>query len=238
MTAFPIDRTVCVMLILAATATADGGLFRRRAYYYSPPRQTAVRRPHTPASASNGKTATTEHQVKTRGTATAAKKSTAVVSVPPSVPVLTKQVELDSGLVIVPFAVPVAVPVATVSEPTLLYGYSRYGTDPEAENDSVVGEPADVTDKPAGQNDAVIEAAVAILRRNCARCHSPPDPKGSLAMFDESDRLLERLPRRAIVEEVSAGKMPLGTDGHPAPLSANEIDVLRQWARPPRELRY
>src|SRR5687768_4503798 len=34
--------------------------------------------------------------------------------------------KLDTGLVIVPFAVPVAVPVATVQQPSVLYSYRQY----------------------------------------------------------------------------------------------------------------
>jgi hypothetical protein len=54
-------------------------------------------------------------------------------------------------------------------------------------------------------------------------------------MFDAAG-LLARLPRRQILESVESGRMPLPLES--PRLSPAEIDVLRQWSQPPRELVY
>jgi hypothetical protein len=52
-------------------------------------------------------------------------------------------------------------------------------------------------------------------------------------MFDDAGPLT-RLPRRLILEAVETGRMP-----QEAPrLAPAEIELLRQWAEPPRDLVY
>jgi hypothetical protein len=139
-------------------------------------------------------------------------------------------VKLDTGLVIVPFAVPVAVPVATVRQPSVLYGYRGYAA-PYGAADGRESASASPSRVPAPGE----EEAAGLLTRRCASCHSGPQPQGRLQMFDAAG-LLARLPRRQILESVESGRMPLPLES--PRLSPAEIDVLRQWSQPPRELVY
>jgi hypothetical protein len=133
-------------------------------------------------------------------------------------------VKLDTGLVIVPFAVPVAVPVATVRQPSVLYSYRGYAASASSSNIP----PAEAARSPADVG--------AILARHCAACHSGIAAQGRMQMFDEGGQLLVKLPRRWIVEAVEAGRMPQPAE---APrLTPAELDVLRRWSQPPRELVY
>ena len=152
------------------------------------------------------------------------------VSVPvaTSAVVLRQDVRLDSGLVVVPFAVPVAVPVATISRPTLFYSYRQFAT-PAIQQDQTEVWPGGTRHRPA--NDAV-----RTLSRRCAACHSGPDAKGELEMFDLDGRIIDKLPRQLMLEMIRAGKMPIGKQ--PQLLSEEEIRQIETWATPPRDLRY
>jgi mono/diheme cytochrome c family protein len=134
--------------------------------------------------------------------------------------------KLDTGLVIVPFAVPVAVPVAIVRQPSVLYSYRGYAAAYAAPASNVATAPV----------ATVADDSTAILARRCASCHSGSAAQGQLSLFDDAGRLLAKLPRRRMLEAVEAGRMPQPAE---APrLSPEELDVLRRWAQPPRDLVY
>ena len=209
-----------LMTVLAVTMAAptQAGLFR--------PWRGTLR---AQQAVSIGRPATTQRVSKTATPDT----SRAVVAVAPAVvPVLSSKVRLDSGLVIVPFAVPVAVPVATVAEPALFYSYGsnadwdvRQSTEEASQRAT-----SDVHDNPA------MSPPVTILRRHCAACHSGPDAKGHLAMFDESGRLAEKLPRHVMLEQIELGTMPRPAAA--SRLDEAEVEAIRRWSTPPRDLRW
>jgi mono/diheme cytochrome c family protein len=148
---------------------------------------------------------------------------------------------LDTGLAIVPFAVPVAVPVATVRQPSVLYSFRSYvAAYDTASNQHLSTQHSVLSTQPAAGGSTSVGAAVPdainILTRRCAACHSGASAQGSLRLFGDAGGLLARLPRRRILEAVEAGRMPKPAE---APrLTPTEIEVLRQWAQPPRELEY
>ena len=150
------------------------------------------------------------------------------VSVATSAVVIRQDVRLDSGLVVVPFAVPVAVPVATISRPTLFYSYRQF-VDPAIQQDKTEVWPGGAPHRPT-------DDAVRILSQRCAACHSGPDAKGDLEMFDLDGQIVEKLPRRMMLEMIRAGKMPAGQP--PQLLTEEEIRQIETWATPPRDLRY
>jgi uncharacterized membrane protein len=140
-----------------------------------------------------------------------------------------------SGLVVLPFAVPVAVPVSVVSQPAVLYSYRDYATprsDAPAANAPAPGEASPAT-PPA-------DAAVALLTSRCAKCHTGAAPQGHLQLFDDAGQILPKLPRRAIVEMVSpdvVGRQQM-PPGELPKLTAEERATIAEWAQPPRELAY
>jgi len=159
--------------------------------------------------------------------------------------------QLPSGLTVVPFAVPVAVPVATVSRPTVFYGYEAAR---DASGQQMINDQASTTSdaqaepprarqseirNPKSEIPSPDPPSVSILRLYCARCHSGPSAKGDLAMFDQAGRLAERLPRQGMLAAIRSGKMPpADNSGQRRPLTEAEIETLSRWAIPPRTLRY
>lgn len=133
---------------------------------------------------------------------------------------------------LVPFAVPVAVPVAVVARPTVFYGYTAW---PAAATSAAAPAAARAVDEPS----TLTGEAARILTRYCAGCHTPPTNNDRPALFDRSGQLPDRLPRQAILEAVGGGpgKATMPPEGRPR-LSAEEIETLTRWARPPRELLY
>jgi uncharacterized membrane protein len=136
-------------------------------------------------------------------------------------------------LVVAPFAVPVAVPVAVVQQPTLFYGVSRY-----APPQPVAAESTLVT---ASSDAAALRAQVdAILVRRCAECHRADAPHGDVALFDAAGKPLDKLPRQLLVE--ASAPTAIGSTAMPpagrAKLTADEWSVLRQWARMPKSFAY
>ena len=136
-----------------------------------------------------------------------------------------RSVVKDSAtLAVVPFAVPIAVPVAVVSQPAVFYARrvelvsDRFG--------SAAGISQDAT--------ASLRTAEEVLRTRCASCHTGESAKGELQLFEQEGKLAERLPRRAILEAVVEGRMPKGA----ATLTEEEIELLSEWSKPPRELVY
>lgn len=125
------------------------------------------------------------------------------------------------------FAVPVA-QVVVFAQPTILYSYRASLSSATATTP---------TSAPAVGEALTIEA---LLRQRCASCHQGETPKGGLRFFTADGTLAAKLPRRAILEATSPDehgvtKMP---PGEAAKLNAEEIELLRPWAEPPRELWY
>ncbi|MBX3411584.1 MAG: cytochrome c [Pirellulales bacterium] len=133
-------------------------------------------------------------------------------------------VQVDAGLAVVPFAVPVAVPVAVISQPVVFY----------ARRVELAAEVSPATARERRATPRAPRSAADVLRTHCAACHSGPTAKGELRLFEPEGALVERLPRRAILDAVTEGSMPQGT----STLTEEEIDALREWATPPRELLY
>lgn len=83
-------------------------------------------------------------------------------------------------------------------------------------------------------------SAERILRTNCLKCHQGDAPRGGLQLFAADGSLERLLPRRAILEMAAPDangvvRMP-PVDARK--LSGEELDILQQWAEPPRELKY
>ncbi len=127
------------------------------------------------------------------------------------------------------FAIPVAT-VVVVSPPVLLYSY-RAAAKPAA---------TPTMAQIAGAQLAPTINAEQLLRLHCMKCHQGDAPKSGLPFFDVSGELIIPLPRRAILEAASPNvdgvtHMP---PGEARKLTSAELDVLRAWAEPPRDLRY
>jgi hypothetical protein len=138
----------------------------------------------------------------------------------------TRQLVIDSSAV---FATPVAT-VVVVSPPVLLYSY-RAATKPAAT--------PTITNVPGAQPPLSIDAEQ-LLRVNCMKCHQGDASKSGLPFFDLSGAPITPLPRRAILEAASpvADGATLMPPGETRKLTAEELDILRAWAEPPRDLRY
>jgi hypothetical protein len=145
-----------------------------------------------------------------------------------------------SGLVVVPFAVPVAVPVSVISQPAVFYSYREYAT-PNAGLSDTDTPPTSTSDSATTVPLAPsADRAVALLTSRCAKCHTGVSPPGHLQIFDVAGQIVPKLPRRAILEMVS----PDATGAQRMPpkdlpkLTAEELATLGEWARPPRDLKY
>ncbi len=128
------------------------------------------------------------------------------------------------------FAIPVATVVVAV-QPTLLYSYRAAAMVQATPSPRIV----------AGESiDMAPRTADTILRERCFNCHRGDAPKGGLAFFHKDGGLIEALPRQVMLEMASpnangAAQMPPGEANK---LSADDLEILRQWAEPPRDLRY
>jgi len=165
-------------------------------------------------------------------------------------PAVVAQAVNANALVIVPFAVPVAVPVATLQQPAVLYSYRQHAG-PSVANAVTHAQPAATTDREViaasgPSQDAASTAifapntAVEIMAARCAACHTGDTPQGHLQIFDATGRILPRLPRRAILELASpdeAGQIRM-PPGERTKLTAAERAALAEWARPPSDLAY
>lgn len=139
----------------------------------------------------------------------------------------------ETGLAIVPFAVPVAVPVATVGGPSVFYGVSRYS--PRLESAGYGGAAQGDVEQTDRADEVPREAkheAVGVMVRRCGACHTGAASQGEMRLFEEEGRPVERLPRHRIVDAVERGAMPPGEER----LSEAEREALRDWARLPRDL--
>ena len=137
--------------------------------------------------------------------------------------------------VVAPFAVPVAVPVAVVQQPTLFYGVSRYAPQTGA---------AVTNDTPPTSSivaPSSLRAEVdAILVRRCAECHRTEQPHGDVWLFDIAGKPLEKLPRQWLVDvtaPTAIGPTAMPPAGREK-LTPAEWETLRQWARMPKSFVY
>ncbi len=130
-------------------------------------------------------------------------------------------------LAIVPFAVPVAVPVATISYPSVLYSV----------RESVAFSPVASHERPASLPTVPQPDANTILTRHCAVCHGATNPQGQQTFFQPDGRLLDKLPRHVILEAIS-GNAPQMPPAGRAKLTEAELQIIRTWAALPRNLAY
>jgi mono/diheme cytochrome c family protein len=127
------------------------------------------------------------------------------------------------------FAVPVATVVFAV-QPAVLYSYRA------------VARPAPLTtgDVVTPQESASALSAESILRANCFRCHQGEAPRGGASFFKADGAIESLLPRKAILEMSSPheGKAAAMPPGEARKLNEKELEVLRAWAEPSRDLKY
>lgn len=128
----------------------------------------------------------------------------------------TSAVVAQNGLTIAPFAIPVAVPVATISQPAVFYGYSQYRSAAPAAARPVESPPPN---------------ASAILQQRCAACHAGPNAKAGFSLTMPAQEL-PRDRRLGILDRVTSSdlqrRMPLGEP----PLTQDELRaVLNELVR-------
>ncbi len=87
-----------------------------------------------------------------------------------------KNVVVGAGFTVVPFAVPVAVPVATVQPPTVLYSYTAPHTSYPTQQDE--------TERSLPDAEAL--EATTLINQKCAQCHGGEAPKAGLDLSDPS----------------------------------------------------
>ena len=125
----------------------------------------------------------------------------------------------STGLTIAPFAIPVAVPVATISQPAVFYGYSQYRAAPAA-----------MSAEPLAPPRAEPLTASTVLEQRCAACHSDVGGKGgfSIAAADE----LSRERRVEVLERVTSSDPRRRMPPDRPPLPADELrTLLRELVR-------
>jgi hypothetical protein len=129
----------------------------------------------------------------------------------------------------VAFAVPVTTVVVAV-QPAFVYSY----------REAALTYPTPAMSAPLGVEEREQLNAESILRANCFKCHQGDAPRGGLRLFATDESLERLLPRRAILEMASpdASGVAHMPPGEARKLSDAELDVLRQWAEPPRDLKY
>lgn len=137
------------------------------------------------------------------------------------------------AVTVAPFAIPVAVPVAVVQQPTLFYGYGRYAP---AALPAVPITPA--ATPPIAEDPAVSIAA--LLKKHCAECHQGPTARGGLQLFATDGVPLALLPRQALAEACAPtdGAAPTMPPAGRTPLTPKEQALVRKWAVPPKEMKW
>ena len=141
------------------------------------------------------------------------------------------------AVTVAPFAIPVAVPVAVVQQPTLFYGYGRYVP-------ATTVDPAANAARPTNTAPAVADAPTvsigALLKKHCAECHQGATARGGLQLFAADGSPLALLPRQALAEACAPadGAAPTMPPPGRAPLTPEEQALVRRWAVPPKTLRY
>ena len=123
--------------------------------------------------------------------------------------------------VIVPFAVPVGVPVAAVAP--YFYSYQQFQTRPEEPSGVVVKATAPARDSlPASRG-----LSSPLVAAHCATCHGGPSPKAGLSL--ESIDNLSDADRFKAIRAVASGRMPKGET-----VTADEVRaVIQQLANSP-----
>lgn len=152
-----------------------------------------------------------------------------------SSPVVSSNVVTANGLTIVPFAVPVAVPVATLANPPLMYSYQQQAG--VAASTSVTTSTATVT-VPKATVEPASDDPTLIFRRHCVECHRGSSAQGKLSLFDAAGSLLDKLPRHVIVDAIipdENGRAAMPPTGRPR-LTADEVRTLRRWATSSRDV--
>jgi hypothetical protein len=124
----------------------------------------------------------------------------------------TITVASSGGLTIAPFAIPVAVPVATISQPAVFYSYSQYRVAPNVTSAGQLTPPA-----------ASLTAA-AVLEQRCAACHNGVGAQGTFTIAAAEELSRER--RVDVLDRVTSNdprrRMP--PDGQP--LTPDELRAL------------
>lgn len=118
-----------------------------------------------------------------------------------------KQVVVQSGLEIVPFAIPVAVPVATVQTPQVFYGYGGgYGGGAHASPFSAGGQ---CTDAPGGRDAAPPAVLDGQAVSKCAGCHSGDNPASGFDITGPlTDAQYREVTRRSMLPQDHPDHMP------------------------------
>jgi len=141
---------------------------------------------------------------------------------------------------IVPFAVPVAVPVATIASPTLFYSYQQQArsytsTTSPSPPTSANQEPSltDPNPRPSTSLDPQT-----ILTRHCAECHRAAAAQGGLTLFSADGQLAPKLPRHLVLNAIvpdESNQVAMPPASRPR-LSVEESRALRKWATLPRDV--
>lgn len=154
---------------------------------------------------------------------------------------------VPSGLIVTPFAIPVAVPVATVPAAPVQFGYAPGATaatsTATAASSASCGcskcqcaaaETATAQAQPAAESPGPV--APSLVQQKCGTCHTRPGAKGGFSLFARHEfgpvvvEPLSPEQRLACIDQIVQQKMPKG-----GTLSPAEIGELVQWfsAAPP-----
>ena len=156
----------------------------------------------------------------------------AVVLVPASQTFATEPCNAVAApaVTVAPFAIPVAVPVAVVQQPTLFYGYGRYAP---------AAMPTTPPVTPAVADDPAVSIA-ALLTKHCAECHQGSTARGGLQLFAADGVPLAILPRQTLAEACAPtdGAAPTMPPAGRKPLTPDEQTQIRKWAVPPKTLKW
>lgn len=112
---------------------------------------------------------------------------------------------------VVPFAVPVGVPVAPFSP--YFYGYQQFRVDP-------------IESHSATPVTALPDRAASLVATQCATCHSGPAPQGEVRL--DRPEALDASHRLAAIRAVLAGRMPKGGTLTPDELRAILAELAKE----------
>lgn len=144
--------------------------------------------------------------------------------------------QVAAASAVVPFAVPVGVPVATVANPSLFYSYNAYAPQQAASADvysqSFEARLAErIAEKIAARMaGGTLEAkALTVVDQHCAKCHSGPEPKGGFAVDLGPLTAAQKLKSiNRILADDTGKRMPKGEA-----LTGQEIGKLIQFLSTP-----
>ena len=153
-------------------------------------------------------------------------------------PCHTTIVTQPSAVTIVPFAIPVAVPVATIASPTVFYSYqhqARSYTSTTSPPTLASQEPSSTapTSRPSSPLDPQT-----MLTRHCAECHLAPAAQGVLTLFSADGQVAPKLPRHLVLTAVvpdESHQVAMPPASRPR-LSVEESRALRKWATLSRDV--